>query len=244
MRNRPIPNIPEHDRAFVRGLLIDEDEGVLAFNKPSGLPSQVRGNRARNLDHLLWTFARSNGKRPRLVHRLDSGTSGIILAAKTQPDAVALSAQFEARSASKTYVALVRGRLTGEAGQIDAPIARLDDTGRSKIVVGHPSGKPARTHWRKRHGAEAAHVLEVRPKTGRMHQIRVHLAYLGVPIVGDQLYGGMPASRLALHAMDLTVAHPRKKAPVTYSAPIPDDFIELASQYGISPAVFQSGSLL
>jgi len=101
-RNRDIPLISEMDQAFVRGLLMGETADVLAFNKPSGLPSQTRGNRARNLDHLLWAFARSNGKRPRLIHRLDAGTSGVIIAAKTKPAAARLSEAFAGRDVEKT----------------------------------------------------------------------------------------------------------------------------------------------
>lgn len=85
MRNRPIPHIANDQQALVRDLLIYEDAYVLAFNKPSGLAVQTRGNRGTSLDHLLWTFARSNGKRPQLVHRIDAGTSGLILAGKTKP---------------------------------------------------------------------------------------------------------------------------------------------------------------
>ena len=98
MRNRPIPNLAEAQKAYVRDLVLYEDEFVLAFNKPSGLAVQTRGNRGTSLDHLLWAFARSNGKRPHLVHRIDAGTSGLILAAKTKPAMAALSAATTTRT--------------------------------------------------------------------------------------------------------------------------------------------------
>ena len=108
MRNRPIPRIAEDQKAYVRRLVLYEDDAVLAFNKPSGLAVQTRGNRGTSLDHLLWTFARSNGKRPQLVHRIDAGTSGLILAGKTKPAIAALSTEFAERRVKKRYLAFVR----------------------------------------------------------------------------------------------------------------------------------------
>ena len=110
-RNRPIPEISAEDAAFVRSFLMHEDEAVLAFDKPAGLAVQTAGGRGQSLDFLLWAFAKSNGKRPKLVHRIDSGTSGVLVVARTTPAAAHLSEQFAARTASKTYLALVSGRL-------------------------------------------------------------------------------------------------------------------------------------
>src|SRR5687767_8099720 len=101
--------ISEADRDFVRGLVIHNDPAILAFDKPSGLPVQTRNPDDRTLDMLLAAFAKSNGKRPRLVHRLDAQTSGVIVAGKTQPAAAALSAAFAGRDVTKTYLALVTG---------------------------------------------------------------------------------------------------------------------------------------
>ena len=101
MRNRPIPNIPDAQKDWVRGLVLYEDAFLYAFNKPSGLAVQTRGNRGTSLDHLLWTFARSNGKRPHLVHRIDAGTSGLILAAKTKPAMTFLSQEYAKRREEK-----------------------------------------------------------------------------------------------------------------------------------------------
>ncbi|MEO0467019.1 MAG: RluA family pseudouridine synthase [Pseudomonadota bacterium] len=242
-RNRTIPALTDHDRDLVRGLVLHEDAAVLAFNKPSGLPSQVRGNRARNLDHLLWAFAKSNGKRPRLVHRLDSGTSGVVVAAKTQPDAVAISRQFEARAVEKTYLALVVGAPDADTGIIDAPIARVEVAGRSRIIAGHRDGKPAETLWRVLSRSDDHALVEAKPKTGRMHQIRVHLAHLGCPIAGDALYGGGAASRMALHALSLAFDHPRTGKRMTVSALVPGDLKSLGLASGLSSAVFETTSL-
>ena len=209
-RNRPIRHISDEDKAFVRSLVIHEDEAVLAFNKPSGLPSQVRGNKARNLDHLLWTFAKSNGKRPRLVHRLDAGTSGVIIAGKTKPAATALATAFEQRKVKKTYVAVVGDELPSKNhGTIDLPIARIETDRGSKIVAGHKNGKPAVTHWRVLERGDERALLELKPETGRMHQLRVHLAQIGCPILGDRIYGVQAsAERLMLHALKLELPYP------------------------------------
>ncbi|MEQ1783171.1 MAG: pseudouridine synthase, partial [Hyphomonadaceae bacterium] len=108
-RNYEALPVSEEDAAYVRALVIHEDSGVLAFNKPAGLPVQTRNPDDRTLDRLLAAFARSNGKRPRLVHRLDAQTSGVIVACKTQPAAAALSEAFAERLVSKTYYAIVTG---------------------------------------------------------------------------------------------------------------------------------------
>lgn len=241
MRNRTIPHVPEADRAFVRSLLIHEDAALLAFDKPAGLPSQVRGNRARNLDHLLWAFARSNGKRPRLVHRLDSGTSGVIVAAKTKPAAVALSGAFERREVEKTYLALASGELPdAESGRIDAPIARIETDRGTRIECPHPEGKPACTGWRilSRVGRNA--LFELTPGTGRMHQLRLHLRALGCPIRGDTLYNGAPAGRLMLHAMSLAGPHP-DGGRFKLAATLPDSFRDAAEALGLTDGLAQAG---
>lgn len=224
-RNRPIAHISEEDKAYIKSLVIFEDARVLAFNKPSGLPSQVRGNKARNLDHLLWAFAKSNGKRPRLVHRLDAGTSGVIIAGKTKPAAAALSQSLERRTAKKTYLAVVGGALPEDnRGVIDVPIARVETDRGTQIVAGHAQGKSALTHWQILERADGKALMELRPKTGRMHQLRVHLAYFGCPILGDRIYGeAASATRLMLHALQLELPHP-SGGEITLKAPAPAGF--------------------
>ncbi|MEM1035528.1 MAG: RNA pseudouridine synthase [Pseudomonadota bacterium] len=229
MRNRPIPKMSDEDRAFVESLVIAHSDGVLAINKPSGLPTQTRGNRGRNLDHLLWAFARSNGKRPRLVHRLDTGTSGVILAATTQPVATDLSQQFEARSVTKKYLALVvwDGRDVS-SGTITSPL---------EVIPGRPpkarisdGGKTAKTQWLVLESKTDAALLEVKPRTGRLHQIRAHLASIGLPLYGDLLYGGKDTARLMLHAasLDVRIGSTQK----TYSAPLHADWGKAVGEFG------------
>lgn len=241
-RNRPIPSLTEPERDYVRALLAYEDEAILAFNKPSGLPTQVRGNRARNLDHLLWAFAKSNGKRPRLVHRIDAETSGVLVVARTQPAAAHLSESFAERRAQKTYLALVRGNLPEQnEGVIEAAIARRpgERGGEiAKIVDGGAEGaKPARTAWRVLVRKNDTALMQLTPETGRMHQIRVHLAYIGCPILGDRIYGAgrLSAERCMLHASGLVIPHPGG-GTLDVSAPLPADFTARAQTAGLDIA--------
>lgn len=224
-RNRPIPHLSDDDKAYVRSIVLYEDKDVLAFNKPSGLPSQVRGNKARNLDHLLWAFARSNGKRPRLVHRLDAGTSGVIIAGKTKPAAIALATAFERRMVEKTYLAVVGGALpVEENGTIDVPIARVETDRGSKVVAGQKNGKSAVTRWSVVERHETRIMLKLKPETGRMHQLRVHLAHIGCPILGDRIYGDeTSAPRLLLHALKLELPHPNGDR-LCLETPMPESF--------------------
>lgn len=204
MRNRPVTRLSEQDRAYVESLLVHADEEVLVFNKPSGLATQTRGNIGRNLDHLLWAFAKSNGKRPRLVHRLDTGTSGVIIAARTHPSAVNLSVQLEQRTAGKTYLAVARRfGYSLQQGLIDAPL-EMQASRPPKAIVSR-QGKSAQTEWSVIRENQGAVLLELKPKTGRMHQIRAHLAHIGMPIYGDDVYGGPDHRRLMLHAASLEV---------------------------------------
>ena len=243
MRNRPIPAISTDDKAFVRSLLIYEDAQVLAFNKPSGLAVQSRGNRAPCLDELLWAFAKSNGKRPRLVHRLDAGTSGLIVAGKTQPASVALSKAFAERKVSKTYLALVSGQIpTVDKGRIDEALVKLERAnGPARSIIAKassPGAKSAITDWSIVERTPTCALIEARPMTGRMHQIRVHLASLGCPIMGDSLYGSGRASapRLMLHASELIIpGFGPDQGSLHLTAPVPEDMAMLLQKLGLTP---------
>lgn len=233
MRNRPIPNIPADLQAQIRAMVLYEDAFVLAFDKPSGLAVQTRGNRGTSLDHLLWTFARSNGKRPHLVHRIDAGTSGLILAAKTKPAMRHLSAEFAERRVQKTYLALVSGALPdADSGRCETPLlksGRVVKPGRLD-----QGADAARTDWKvlARSGAHA--LIEARPLTGRMHQIRAHMAELGCPILGDPIYGAGAdsADRLMLHARALEVMRP-DQTKLALEAPVPEDFQTKQTSLGL-----------
>mgnify|MGYP002151002346 CR=1 FL=1 len=188
-------DVSDEDRAFVRDLVIHEDSAVLAFNKPSGLPVQTRNPDDRTLDRLMAAFAKSNGKRPRLVHRLDAQTSGVIVAAKTQPAAAALSQAFAERMVDKTYLAVVTGS-PFPPGEIEFSMALSRHIARPGLELmraarpGDQKSQSAVTRWRVLASAGNTHLLSVDPQTGRMHQIRVHLSIEGRPILGDPYYGG------------------------------------------------------
>lgn len=229
MRNRPVPDLSPEDASFVRSLVIREDAALIAFDKPAGLPVQTRGNHGRSLDQLLAAFARSNGKRPKLVHRLDAGTSGVIVAAKTRPAAAHLSASFSGRRARKTYLALARGPLPAAgAGTIAQPLLVRDATrGEAPVIASNAAGsQAAETHWRILERSGETALFELHPKTGRMHQLRAHLKHLGCPILGDPLYGSgaLSAGRLMLHAARLALPHPDGGEAV-FEAPLPEDFL-------------------
>ena len=234
MRNRSIPAISDQDKDYVRSLIIHEDASLIAFDKPSGLAVQTRGNRGRCLDHLLWTFARSNGKRPRLVHRIDAATSGLVLAAKTKPAAAHISETFAARRVKKTYFAVVEmARPIAKSGSaIDTLVSR----GRKTFIgTGSGEGGAAQTDWTLvAEGKASTALLLARPVTGRMHQIRVQFSAMGCGLLGDPLYGGASekAPRLMLHAFDLSLQHP-DGSDMTLSAPLPADFLAVLDDYGI-----------
>ena len=237
-RNREIPAISAEDTALVRAMVLHEDNSLIAFNKPAGLAVQAGSGVARSLDDMMAAFAKSNGKRPRLVHRLDQGTSGVIVAAKTQPVAAKLSEAFAGRDVQKTYLALVKGRLPpAETGVIDAALVKVEEGGKARMIIaraGRKGAQAARTGWRviAREGAYA--LLQMSPETGRMHQIRVHLMSLGCPILGDALYGEGQATapRLMLHAAKLELPHP-EGGKLVLEAPLPDDFRTAAEAAGL-----------
>jgi tRNA pseudouridine32 synthase/23S rRNA pseudouridine746 synthase len=228
--------------AFVRGLVIFEDAEILGLAKPSGLSSQGGRGQANTLDELLWAFARPGKARPRLIHRLDRDTSGVILAAKTKPAAGFLGKAMMARKVAKTYRAIVTpGAPDPAQGVIDAPLRR-DEQGREAYMrvcaSDHPDAETARSRYRTVAEAAGAALVELDPETGRMHQLRVHLAHIGRPIAGDARYGGAlvvgghPVPRLMLHAARLSFPHPAGGTKVL-EAPTPPDMAGLIAALGL-----------
>ena len=222
--------------AFVRGLVMYEDAEILALNKPSGLSSQGGRGQVNTLDELLWAFAKPGKARPRLIHRLDRDTSGVILTAKTKPAAGFLGKALMARKFSKTYLAIVTpGAPEPKGGRIDQALRR-DEQGREAYMrpcpPDHPDAERAVSRYRTLAEAPGAALLELDPETGRMHQLRVHLAHIGRPIAGDPRYGGalviggQPVPRLMLHATALAFPHPAGGTK-RLEAPPPTDMAEL-----------------
>lgn len=245
----PVPLNPEAIAA-VRSWVVHEDAHVIAFNKPSGLSSQGGRIQANTLDDLIWAFARSNGKRPELVHRLDRDTSGVILAAKTKPDAGFLGKALQMRRFSKTYLALIAAVPEPRGGTIDAPLVRQEIGRESYMRVcafDAPGAQGSQSRYRTLASSEDGALVELEPLTGRMHQLRVHMAHIGRPLIGDPRYGGaltaagQRAGRLMLHAARLTFPHPAGER-MTVSAPPPEDFATLATAMGLADGLAAYGT--
>jgi tRNA pseudouridine32 synthase/23S rRNA pseudouridine746 synthase len=229
--------------AFVRSLVIYEDPDILALNKPSGLSSQGGRGQAHTLDELLWAFAKPGKARPRLIHRLDRDTSGVILTARTKPAAGFLGKAMMDRKFAKTYRAIVTpGAPDPQDGTIDVPLRR-DEQGREAYMrvcaPDHVDAETARSRYRTIAQGSGAALLQLDPETGRMHQLRVHLAHIGRPIAGDARYGGAlvvgghAIPRLMLHAAALTFPHP-SGGEKRLEAPMPADMTGLVASLGLA----------
>lgn len=218
MKTQKPVQLTSEEVAFVRGLVLYEDADILALNKPAGLSSQGGRGQVNTLDELLWAFAKPGKARPRLIHRLDRDTSGVILTAKTQPAASFLGKAMMRRAFSKTYLAIVTpGAPEPKGGAIDAPLCRVEQGREAYMQVcspDHPDAETARSRYKTLKAGEGCALLQLDPETGRMHQLRVHLASIGRPIAGDARYGGalvvsgQPIPRLMLHATALGFPHP------------------------------------
>ena len=218
-----------------------EDEWLLVIDKPAGLvvhpaPGHWQGTLVNALLH-HWRGTRPglDPNRPGIVHRLDKDTSGVLVVAKDADTLAALAAQFRRREVHKEYVAAVWGHMPRRSGTIDAPIGR-NPVHRQRMAV-RPSGRVAQTRFEVIE--RFAHVTFVRlfPTTGRTHQLRVHLAAIGHPILGDTVYGrgrareaGVYIARQALHAARLTLRHPRRGVELTCNAPLPADMLALRAE--------------
>lgn len=212
--SRPPPS-PDERRALA-GWVLHQDDHVIVIDKPAGLAVQGGSGVGRNLDAMLDTFG-GEGDRPRLVHRLDKDTSGILVLARTPAVAAMLAAAFRSRAVRKLYWAMVVGAPAADHGRITAPIAKRPGEGVERVVVDTAAGDHAITEYRvcERAGRRAA-WLALEPQTGRTHQLRVHCLALGTPILGDGKYGGRDAflaeigdaTRLHLHSRAIAFPHP------------------------------------
>ena len=209
--------------------IVYEDEDVVVVNKQAGLVVHpAPGNYSGTLVNALLYHCRSlsgvGGElRPGVVHRLDKDTTGLIVAAKTDTAHRSLAAQFKAKTAGRTYIALVKGIVELDNGIIDLPIGR-HFMERQKMGVEFSEGRESRTHYSVLRRFKDFTMLELRLETGRTHQIRVHMAHLGYPVIGDKTYGsGKGLGRQALHAKKLAFVHPRTKKAMEFDTDIPAD---------------------
>jgi 23S rRNA pseudouridine1911/1915/1917 synthase len=247
--------------------IVYEDNDLAVVNKPAGMmvhagsgateDARNRGTLVNALLHHLQDLSSTSGPlRPGIVHRLDKQTSGLIVVAKNDATHARLSSMFARRQVRKLYIALVQGELTQERGTVNASISR-DSIRRTRMTTRREGGRTAVSHWqvlRRIHGPYGSFTLvSVRIETGRTHQIRVHMASLGHPVVGDTLYGaptaiaalGAAASRLPrlvlprnfLHAAELEFAHPASGERLSLVSNLPADLKQFMAQLAPAPAV-------
>jgi len=236
---RERPPLTDDEIAFARELVIHQDAQAFVLNKPPGLATQGGTKTLQHVDGLLDALQFDNEGRPKLVHRLDKDTSGALLVARTSRAAAFFAKAFSGRTAKKVYWALVVGVPSIEDGMIELPIAKQPGTGGEKMHVDEAEGQPARSRYRviERAGNRAAWV-ELQPFTGRTHQLRVHMAAIGHPIVGDGKYGGPEAfltggisRKMHLHSRRISVDHP-DGGKIDVEAELPTHFAESLSGLG------------
>ncbi|MGN6690377.1 MAG: RluA family pseudouridine synthase [Sphingopyxis sp.] len=237
-KGRPLTDA---DVELAESMLIHRDAGALVLNKPPGLATQGGTKTEQHVDGLLDALKFDGPVRPKLVHRLDKDTSGALLIARTPRVAAYFAKSFSNRSARKTYWAIVVGVPDIAQGEIDLPLAKQPGSGGEKMHVDE-KGLPSKTRYRiiERAGNSAAWV-ELQPLTGRTHQLRVHMAAIGHPIVGDGKYGGKTAfltgtisRKLHLHSRRLRIDHP-DGGRIDVSAEVPEHFAASLDSLGFDP---------
>ena len=236
---RAIEPLTQEETHYVQDMVLARGRDWIMLNKPPGLATQGGTKTVQHLDRLLEGLADEQGQRPKLVHRLDKDTSGVLLVARTARAAGHFAKAFSGRTARKVYWALVIGVPSVQEGVIDASLAKQPGSGGEKMQVDEKDGLPARTRYRQidRAGNRATWV-ELQPMTGRTHQLRVHMAAIGHPIVGDAKYGGAAAfltggisRKMHLHARRLRIDGTDGKA-IDHMADLPDHFAETLATLG------------
>lgn len=225
--------------------IVYEDADILVVNKPRGMvvhpaAGNETGTLVQALLHHCHDLSGIGGEaRPGIVHRIDKDTTGLLVVAKRDAAHQALAAQIQDKTCRRIYWALVEGRMPRDAGSVDAPIGRSPSDRKRMAVV--ERGRQAITHYRVLERFEHETLVECRLTTGRTHQIRVHMAFLGHPVVGDPVYGFKKQryrlSGQLLHAARLELIHPRTGAPMAFEAPLPEDFDSLLQKLRKSSSV-------
>jgi 23S rRNA pseudouridine1911/1915/1917 synthase len=231
--------------------IVFADEHLLVVDKPAGLVVHpAAGNRDGTLVNALLHHCGDSLSgiggvaRPGIVHRIDKDTSGLLVVAKTDVAHEGLARQFAAHSVGRRYLAIVSGVPTAAGGTVDAPLARSSANRKKIAIVKEGRGKRAVSHWRRLEILREAALVECRLETGRTHQVRVHMASIGHPLIGDPVYGRAGKThgkllrelgfhRQALHAAELGFIHPVTKRRLSFSSPMPADMQELKSALGV-----------
>ncbi|MEO7365982.1 MAG: RluA family pseudouridine synthase [Sphingomicrobium sp.] len=247
----PAPEPAHNEAQDIPLKIVFEDEHLLVIDKAVGLVVHpAAGNRDRTLVNALLHHCGASLSgiggvaRPGIVHRIDKDTSGLLVVAKTDVAHEGLARQFAAHSIERRYLAIVSGVPRTSGGTIDAPLARSSSNRKKIAVVAEGRGKRAVTHWKRLTPLRDAALVECRLETGRTHQVRVHMASIGHPLLGDPFYGGsgkthrkllndLSFDRQALHAATLGFIHPLTKQHLSFESPMPADMQELFSALGV-----------
>ncbi len=239
-------SLSEQDATFIQELVIYRDRHVLAINKPAGLAVQGGTKTSRHVDGLLDGLIFDADERPRLVHRLDKDTSGVLLLARDRATASALGDEMKSREARKTYWALVNGVPSPQRGELNLPLIKKGGAQSERVQVAEEDEEGAK------HALTRYAVIEpagsklcwaaLWPMTGRTHQLRVHMAAIGHPVVGDGKYGGAEAhpggeieARLYLHARKIEISNPSGKGMLKITAELPDHMRKTWGLFGFDP---------
>lgn len=240
------PTLSKADERFIRDMVIHKDNSVLAINKPAGLAVQGGTKTTLHVDGLLDGLRFDANEHPRLVHRLDKDTSGVLLLARDRATAATLGDALKTREARKTYWALVNGVPSPQRGEIDLPLVKRGGANAEQIVVAEEDeagAKQAVTRYAviEPAGSKLSWVA-MWPLTGRTHQLRVHMAAIGHPIVGDGKYGGHDAhpggeiaAKLYLHARKIEIANPSRRGVLTITADLPDHMRKTWELFAFDP---------
>ncbi len=237
------PGLSKAQRDFLASITLYEDDDLMVLNKPPGLAVQGGTKTAHHLDRLLDALGNGPETRPRLVHRLDRDTSGVLVVAKRRAVAAKLGRAFQTRSVRKIYWALVKGVPKPPQGKVEAALVKAAGPQGDRVRKARPGeqerAQSAVTHYAVvDRAAQAASFVSLKPVTGRQHQLRAHMSILGHPILGDEKYQGdrdLPAgieSKLYLHARRISFPHPRGEGVVDVTAPLPPHMARAFAAFG------------
>ena len=247
----PPPGLSKADRDFIERMILYEDDAVIVLNKPFGIAVQGGTGTKRHIDGLLAGMADRFGDRPRLVHRLDRDTTGVLLVAKHRDAAAKLGRIFQTRSAAKTYWALVKGVPRPPQGVVEAALVKAAGPDGDRVRKALPGEQDKAMHATTHYSvidrvAHKASWVSLKPVTGRQHQLRAHMALIGHPIVGDNKYEGDKVLadsgidvQLHLHARRLVIPHPAGGKNIDVTAPLPPHMLKTWEMLGLDAARFE-----